>query len=76
MSQPFAKVPGETFLKANKVFSGSHQGMRFRMAIAGEEIVASVWANPWCFAQAEQWIDAQYDADLDRWEESKKRPLG
>jgi hypothetical protein len=93
----FAKVPGYTFLKANKVFSGSYQGMRFRMAVSDDGITASVWPNPWCFektdpqtirssdpfamtvegiAQAQQWIEAQYQADIPRWEESRQHPLG
>lgn len=49
MEQAFAKVPGFIFLEANKVFSGSYNGMQFRMAVQEKELVASVWANPWCF---------------------------
>lgn len=47
-NQPFGHVPSFLYLKNNKVFSGSHRGMRFVLRCAGEAIQATLWPEPWC----------------------------
>lgn len=53
----FAKLPGLVFVKANKSYTGSHEGMWYRLAVGeGDRFVATVWPFPWCFEKTE---DAQ-----------------
>lgn len=79
MSESFAKIPGYTFLKANKVFSGSHEGMRFCMEAAEDALTARVWPNPWCIEKtdAAQIESAQFAmteegmAEAEQWVEER-----
>ena len=54
MANEIAKVPGMTFIRANKSYSGSHQGMRWRVWIDEERFCAAVWPQPWNFAHTDE----------------------
>lgn len=45
----FVAVPGMTFIRANKSYSGSFEGMRYNIRVTEEGFSACVWPDPWCF---------------------------
>ena len=47
--EAFAHVPSMTFLKANRTFTGSNKGMRWKIYFDEEGIKAAVWPEPYCF---------------------------
>lgn len=48
-AERFVHVPGLTYVKANKSYSGSHEGLRYNIRAAEGQFVACVWPDPWCF---------------------------
>ena len=51
--ETFAFVPGFLYLKCNKIYTGSHSGMRYAFTMDDESIGAVVWPNPWCLEKTD-----------------------
>lgn len=49
--EAFAQIPSMTFLKANRSFSGSYKGMRWKIYFEDDGLKAVVWEEPYCFEQ-------------------------
>lgn len=44
------KIPNFAFVKANRSYSGSYQGMRWKVWIEEEQLFACAFPEPWSFA--------------------------
>lgn len=51
--ESFAFIPGFLYLKCNKIYTGSHSGMRYAFTMDDESIGAVVWPNPWCLEKTD-----------------------
>lgn len=63
--EPLAKVPGMIYIKANRSYSGSHQGMRWRVFIEEDRFHAVVWPQPWNEAHTDEALKTRADFPLD-----------
>ena len=57
--ETFAFVPGFLYLKCNKIYTGSHSGMRYAFTMNDESIGAVVWPNPWCLEKTDDALKAR-----------------
>lgn len=72
--KPFAKVPGLVYLQAGGSYSGSHQGMRWRIFVQDGQFAAAVWPNPWNYAHTDDALKthAHFPADEDGLHEAER----
>lgn len=46
------KTPGQVYLAAGNIYTGTHGGMWYRIWMAENVLHACVWPLPWCFDKA------------------------